>query len=363
MYHESVRGRSLEPALRNSVVGFQTRRTNLHTKPALLCSHISFFWAVKERGHKLASSVLFQLSLSYHHHRLSRSSVRLLLVEMASKPPSTAPSLGSDLVRRSLHLPFGVAAVYLTFFLALLTPAFQRHFIFLHAIRFPFFPSFDRPEAYGIAPFKTRPLTLNTSDGERIGAWHVLPEIFYQSQLSAGASEWGEEVYARAMREYPTILYLHGNSMNRAAPWRIGAYSALTSRIDANVVAIDYRGFGDSSGTPSENGLVLDAEAAYRWIRSQQDGAPERMMATLFGQSLGTGIAALLAEKLERSNEPVDGVVLMAPYTDLKSLVKDFRLGGMLPLLAPIDWIPFNNCKLPPIRILGITVLSHCSID
>lgn len=265
---------------------------------------------------------------------------------MASKAGGLAPHSPSiDLLRRALYLPFGLAAVYLTFFLALLTPAFQRHFIFLHTIQFPFSPTYDQPERYGLAPAKTRPLTLRTADGENIGAWHILPEVFYQSVLSSTdlqENRFDDEVYEQAMREYPTILYLHGNSMNRAAPFRITAYSALTSRIDANVLAIDYRGFGDSSGTPSEAGLVEDAQTAYRWIRDQQGKGCKSV--TVFGQSLGTGIAALLAAKLKDEGAPLEGVVLMAPYTDLKSLVKDFKIGGILPVLKPINTIPFNSC-------------------
>ncbi|CDS82457.1 uncharacterized protein SPSC_03276 [Sporisorium scitamineum] len=262
---------------------------------------------------------------------------------MSTKPKPTTTSLSLDLLRRSLYLPLTIAAVYIAFFLALLTPLFQRHLIFLHAIQFPLSPNYGQPSKYGLAPFKTRTLTLTTSDGEKIGAWHILPEVFYQSQLPYQKDEggWGEEVYSRAMREYPTILYLHGNSMNRAAPWRVAAYCGLTGRMDVNVVAIDYRGFGDSTGVPSEEGLVEDGETAWRWIREQQGGVGRGVV--VFGQSLGTGVGALLAAKLEARGEVVDGLVLMAPYTDLKALVKDFRLGGLLPLLKPIAGIPFNN--------------------
>nr|CDI52859.1 conserved hypothetical protein [Melanopsichium pennsylvanicum 4] len=259
-----------------------------------------------------------------------------------STPPSTT-SAGISVIRQALYFPLGLAALYLTFFLGLLTPIFQRHFIFLHAIQYPFFPAYDQPHKYGLAPFKTRNLTFSTSDGERIGAWHILPEIFYQSHLSINThdhdqeqeqEQWDEEVYDRAMREYPTILYLHGNSMNRAAPFRIAAYSAMTSRMDVNVVAIDYRGFGDSTGVPSEQGLAIDAEAAYGWIRKKQRSSSQSI--AVFGQSLGTGIATLVAEKLEQLGTPLKGVVLMAPYTDLKALVKDFKLAGLFPVLAPI---------------------------
>ncbi|KAJ9477896.1 AB hydrolase-1 domain-containing protein [Pseudozyma hubeiensis] len=195
---------------------------------------------------------------------------------------------------------------------------------------------------YGLAPFKTRPLSLTTSDGETIGAWHILPEVYYQQHSGSSSNpEWDDVVYLRSMQLHPTIIYLHGNSMNRAAPFRIAAYQSLTSRIDANIVAIDYRGFGDSTGVPSEEGLVEDAETAYRWIRQQQ--GPSSQKITVFGQSLGTGIGALLAAKLEKQSTPLDGLVLMAPYTSLKALVKDFRIGGILPLLKPISLIPFNE--------------------
>ncbi|GAC76989.1 predicted alpha/beta hydrolase [Moesziomyces antarcticus T-34] len=257
----------------------------------------------------------------------------------------TAPG-SSGLLRRSLYLPLGLLAVYTTFFIALLTPTLQRHFIFLHAVQFPFFPSFPQPHKYGLAPGKTRALHLDTRDGEKIGVWHVLPEIAYQSLVARDqkmeAGQFDGSVYDKAMREYPTVLYLHGNAMHRAAPWRIAAYSALTSRMDVNVVAIDYRGFGDSSGSPSEAGVVEDAHTAYKWIKQQQGRSNQRV--TLFGQSLGTGIAAILATQLAEHDEV--GVVLMAPYANLRSLVSDFRLGGVLPLLAPVKAIPFHESIL-----------------
>ncbi|PWY98999.1 alpha/beta-hydrolase [Testicularia cyperi] len=269
-------------------------------------------------------------------------------------------SIDHGIVKRSLFLPLGIVALYLAFFFALLTPFFQRHFIFLHSIRFPFFADFSRPSRYGLAPFKARNIQLTTHDQEKIGAWHILPEPFYQAHIAErhqqsiqsaeeAVAHIDDEVYAQALREYPTILYLHGNAMSRAAPFRIGAYTSLTGRIDANVVAIDYRGFGDSSGSPSEDGLVEDAHAAYRWIlshhRPTEQSTPTPPI-TVFGQSLGTGIAALLAAKLESLGSPVDNVVLMAPYANLRLLVKDYRLGGMIPVLAPLRGLPFHDYLL-----------------
>jgi abhydrolase domain-containing protein 12 len=93
--------------------------------------------------------------------------------------------------------------------------------------------------------------------------------------------------------------------MNRAASFRIQAYKQFTA-LNANVVAIDYRGFGDSHGTPTEEGLYSDARAAYRWIRERQgailDQSTKTSMPDIFvaGQSLGSGVAARLTLDLVR---------------------------------------------------------------
>lgn len=50
---------------------------------------------------------------------------------------------------------------------------------------------------------------------------------------------------------YDTVMYFHGNAMNRAAPWRTDLYKRLSDKFDhLNIIAIDYRGFGDS-GKPA----------------------------------------------------------------------------------------------------------------
>ena len=79
---------------------------------------------------------------------------------------------------------------------------------------------------------------------------------------------------------------------NRAAPHRVRSYFAY-SALDCNVLAIDYRGFGDSTGTPSEPGLISDARAVWDYVIGI--GGEEVI---LMGQSLGTGVVAGLAGEL-----------------------------------------------------------------
>lgn len=71
----------------------------------------------------------------------------------------------------------------------------------------------------------------------------------------------------------------------RALPAHVAHYTAFPSRLNANVLAIDYRGFADSTGTPSEEGLLIDARAAWDWLLSK-------------GHSLGTDVAAKVAAQL-----------------------------------------------------------------
>ena len=92
-----------------------------------------------------------------------------------------------------------------------------------------------------------------------------------------------------------------------------GAAKLLTAHLGVRA-CIDYRGFGDSTGSPSEAGLNADAEAALAWL-AERGVAPSQVL--VWGHSLGTGPALHLASSLELSERPLHGVVLEAPYTSL----------------------------------------------
>lgn len=115
---------------------------------------------------------------------------------------------------------------------------------------------------------------------------------------------------------HPTILLLHGNTGTRALPLRIAHYTGLTSRLGANVLALDYRGFGDSEGHPTVEGVGRDARAAWDYLAAQ--GATPQDV-TIVGHSLGTAIAALLSAQLGQEGIRSRGVVLMAVCSDYGS--------------------------------------------
>lgn len=112
-----------------------------------------------------------------------------------------------------------------------------------------------------------------------------------------------------ALKSRPTVLFFHGNAATRAFSTRILYYQAFTSRLGANVLAIDYRGFGDSTGEPSEPGLITDGRAAWDWLIEQ--GAKEGDIA-IVGHSLGTGVASQLGAQLEDDGIKPRGIVLLS---------------------------------------------------
>jgi fermentation-respiration switch protein FrsA (DUF1100 family) len=115
------------------------------------------------------------------------------------------------------------------------------------------------PEAQEVA--------LDTKDGERVIVWHVPPR--------------GEK---------PVVLYFHGNG--GALRNRVARFHALIA--DGNgLIALSYRGYGGSTGRPTEAGLIADAEAAYAFAAKHYPA--ERIV--LWGESLGSGVAVALGAR------------------------------------------------------------------
>jgi fermentation-respiration switch protein FrsA (DUF1100 family) len=126
-------------------------------------------------------------------------------------------------------------------------------------------------------------VVLKTPDGERVLAW-----------------------YGRARPGEPTILYFHGNGgslVNRSE--RIAKYLAR----GRGLFMMTYRGYGGSSGRPSERANVADALLAYDTLVAR--GVPAKDI-VLYGESIGTGVAVQVA-----AQRPVAGVILDAPYTSI----------------------------------------------
>lgn len=184
------------------------------------------------------------------------------------------------MTKLGLALIGGVAALYLV--VCLLMWAFQRNL--------QYFPqkAMQAPAAYGVADFSD--LRLKTADGTRIQAWHK----------AAGTGR-------------PTILYFHGNAGNLAG--RAGYFRRLADA-GFGVLALSYRGYGASEGSPSEEGFYQDARALIAYAKSDLSLAPDRLI--LYGESIGTGVAVQMATEVSPA-----ALILQAPYSSITDLAAD----------------------------------------
>lgn len=164
--------------------------------------------------------------------------------------------------------------------------------------RFAFYPSRGPALGESALPPGVRPVTFPTADGETIEGY----------------------VVAATSRPDRLLLYFHGNGGNIAQ--RLPELRAMAGRTGAAVFGSGYRGYGASSGSPSEAGIYRDAEAALGYAREVLGFAPGQIV--LVGRSLGTTVATHLASR----GETFAGVILITPL----SSGRDFGRAHMGPI-------------------------------
>lgn len=131
------------------------------------------------------------------------------------------------------------------------------------------------------------------------------------------------------------IIYFHGNAHNLK---RWGKYAIDFTRKQFDVLMIDYRGFGKSSGYPSEKGLYDDASCTLKWAK--QNLTPKYGKIIFYGRSLGSAIATELATK----HQP-DLLILETPFDSIRGAFQ----AALRPLIFPFP-LRFNlkNTHLIP---------------
>lgn len=140
------------------------------------------------------------------------------------------------------------------------------------------------PDEYGLSELNTHELT--TDDGEHIECWYHPPVN-------------GEKI----------ILYFHGNKFNLGDDVRVAHFRSFLDK-GFGLCVISFRGYGNSSGTPTEEGFYHDARAALKFLKVNKI---KQSQIILFGESLGTGVATKMAEE----NPKIKYVALEAPYTSV----------------------------------------------
>ena len=200
--------------------------------------------------------------------------------------------------------------------------------VFLFQSRLVYFPQFEReltatPRVVGL---DYEDVTLHTADAEKLHGWWV------PARDARGA-----------------VLIFHGNAGNISH--RLD-YLTMFNHLGYAVLIIDYRGYGKSTGTPSEAGTYRDADAAWQYLMETRKLKPQDVV--VLGESLGGGVATWLAAKY-----PPRALILASVFTS----VPDFgaRVYWWLPvrLLARID---YNSRERMP-QITAPVLIAHSRED
>jgi uncharacterized protein len=177
--------------------------------------------------------------------------------------------------------------------------------------RMAFFP-FDgvqrTPAAYQL---EFEDVEIVTADGETLHAW------------------WLEAPEPRAQ-----VIFWHGNGGNLAL-W-LDVIAGMR-RQEFSVLAVDYRGFGASTGRPSEQGLYRDADAALQVFEKRFRKTEVPLIH--WGRSIGTPVAAYTASKV-----PPDALVLESPFADVLAII------GRNPVMRFLHL--FSSYRFPTSRFL-----------
>src|SRR6478735_11497019 len=158
------------------------------------------------------------------------------------------------------------------------------------------------PPALGLDPESVR---FRAEDGVELSAWVMRPPV------PVADARW--------------LLICHGNAGNLSEAGRAEHYAGLKA-LGLGIFAFDYRGYGESEGSPDERGVYLDAVAAYRYLSDTLGVPADRIV--IFGHSLGSAVAVELATR-----EPAAGLILDGALTSVTE-----RAQEAYPYV-PVRWI------------------------
>ncbi len=159
-------------------------------------------------------------------------------------------------------------------------------------------------------------LFLDTADGGRIHAWW-LP--------------------AKTDQPKGSVLFFHGNAQN------LSSHVINLSWINQygyNLLIFDYRGFGESPGSPTVGRALLDAQAAYDWLARKEKGS-----LYLVGQSLGGALATGFVAQRPEVASHINGLIVDAAFTSYQKIAQEKLAEAWLtwPLQYPLSWVVISG--------------------
>jgi dipeptidyl aminopeptidase/acylaminoacyl peptidase len=165
-----------------------------------------------------------------------------------------------------------------------------------------------------------------------VGAWrdaatrHEADAVEVATSDGALLRGWLRAPAGPAPARAPAVIYLGGNA--EEVSWMVAHAHRLPGRV---LLALNYRGYGASTGVPHERTLYADAVAAFDWLAARPDVDAARI--AVWGRSLGSGVATWVA-----TQRAVERVVLSSPFDSIAALARLHQ-----PVLAPLLTQPFDS--------------------
>lgn len=183
---------------------------------------------------------------------------------------------------------------------------------------------------------RTRPVVLRAKDGTRLSGWLMTPQM-------PGSR--------------PAVIYFGGRS--EEVSWVVRDAGRLFPGMA--VLAVNYRGYGDSQGDPAEAHVIDDACMLFDWMAAHHHVDPRRI--AVVGRSLGSGVAVQVAKE-----RPASAVVLITPYDSILALAKrKFRVMPIQYMLRhrfeSIKYAPTLNVPTYVLRAASDDVVPHSHTD
>ncbi|KAJ5543234.1 hypothetical protein N7535_005664 [Penicillium sp. DV-2018c] len=258
--------------------------------------------------------------------------------------------------------------VYVLFVLSLTFPEVQRFVLYANKINPTLWQDVNQVEQFGFLRTQVQPFRLVTPDNETLYGWHLMPlhlcleheQELLENPTSGPAEDYTKTVAHKLLANDPNarvVVSFHGNAAHLGSAQRPATYNTMlslsTPSNPVHVFAIDYRGFGVSTGTPSEEGLITDGVALINFLTAGAYNIPTSQI-VIMGQSLGTAVTTAVAERFAfgssnpsalqpaiKNAEPFAGVVLLAAFSSLSSVIQSYSLKGFTPpMLSPLIQYP-----------------------
>ncbi|KAI4602556.1 hypothetical protein KJ359_009804 [Pestalotiopsis sp. 9143b] len=230
------------------------------------------------------------------------------------------------------------------------TPWLENRAVYQHRLKLTEGKDVERPEQFGFARNQVSSFYIETDDGVRLHAWHVLPLALYQKHynelvqrkdLPNGSEQFPQTLNFRLLKDDPEsrlVIHTHGSSGALTAHARADTYRYISGLAPGkiHVLAFDYRGFGNSTGSPTEEGVMADAQSVYKWATEVANIPPGRIV--VFGHSMGAGPAISLVRELSHQDVSVAGLIIAGAFPSVAELLSEYRIFWLR--MLPIKLFP-----------------------